>query len=59
MSLEKLYTPDFTKLYPNTGLRHVPSYPGKRLLVLVLMPQKTNTMRFQSETGRQYGAADP
>jgi hypothetical protein len=40
ISLEKIYRPDFSKIYPNTGLRYVPCYPGKRLLVLVLMPEK-------------------
>ena len=40
ISLEKIYRPDFSKLYPNTGLQYIPCYPGKRLLVLVLMPEK-------------------
>lgn len=51
ISLEKIYRPDFTKVYPNTGLRYVPCYPGKRLLVLVLMPEKPIQYVFKVKHG--------
>ena len=57
ISLEKIYRPDFSKVYPNTGLRYVPCYPGKRLLVLVLMPEKPVQYVFKVKHGDNMVAA--
>lgn len=57
ISLEKIYTPDFTMIYPNTGLRYVPCYPGKRLLVLVLMTEKPIQYVFKVKHGDNMVAA--
>lgn len=51
LTLEQIYRPDFTKLYPNAPLRYVPCYPGERLLVLVLMPGKPMQYVFKVKHG--------